>query len=87
MRRLPELQEEQGDDAVPDAHQLSEIDELAKSVPRLIGILPDVLRDSGDLRHGAALAEMVSGLVGQVDKVRPLVLVSNFLRRLSSCRG
>ncbi|RDB27909.1 Nuclear pore complex protein Nup98-Nup96 [Hypsizygus marmoreus] len=74
MTRMPELQESLTDDAVPDAHQSSEIDDLAKSVPKIIAILPDVLRDSADLRHAAALAEMVSNLVGLVDKVRPLVL-------------
>jgi nuclear pore complex protein Nup98-Nup96 len=76
MTRLPELLDAQSDDAVPDAHQDTEIDELSKSVPKLIGVLPDVLRDTNDIRHRAALAEMVSGLVAQVDKVRPLVLVN-----------
>jgi len=76
MIRLPELLEAQTDDAVPDAHQSTEIEELSKSVPKLIGILPDVLRDTSDLRRSAALSEMVSGLVAQVDKARPLVLAS-----------
>lgn len=76
MTRLPELQAEQANDAVADASQATEIDELARSVPKLIGILPDVLRNTSDVRHRAALSEMVAGLVAQVDKVRPLALVS-----------
>jgi hypothetical protein len=75
MTRLPELIEEHADDAVPDASQSIEIDELVRSVPKLIGILPDVLRNTWDPRHPAALSVMVAGLVAQVDRMRPLVLV------------
>ncbi|KAF8069104.1 nuclear protein 96-domain-containing protein [Lyophyllum atratum] len=74
MTRLPQLAEQVSNDAVPDAAHSTEIDTLTRSVPRLIGILPDVLRDGNDPRHKAALAEMVSGMVAQVDKLRPLVL-------------
>lgn len=76
MTRLPELHAECTNDAVPDASQANEIDELARSVPKLIGILPDVLRNTSDMRHQAALSEMVAGLMAQVDKIRPLTLVS-----------
>jgi nuclear pore complex protein Nup98-Nup96 len=76
MTRLPELIEEQSDGATPDASQIIEIDELVRNVSRLIGILPDVLRNSWDPRHPAALSVMVAGLVAQVDRVRPLALVS-----------
>jgi nuclear pore complex protein Nup98-Nup96 len=79
MIRLPELLEEQADDAFPDASQSDEIDELARSIPKLIGILPDVLRNTWDPRHPAALSVMIAGLVAQVDKVRPLGLVGVFL--------
>lgn len=78
MTRLPELIEEHADDALPDASQSTEIDELARSVPKLIGILPDVLRNTWDPRHPAALSVMIAGLVAQVDKVRPLALVGLF---------
>ncbi|KAF5379022.1 hypothetical protein D9615_006077 [Tricholomella constricta] len=74
MKRLPVLAEQQSPDVVPDAVDNTAIDDLTKSVPRLIGLLPDVLRDSSDPRHGAALSEMVSGMVGVVNKLRPLVL-------------
>lgn len=79
MTRLPELAEEQTDDGIPDASQSTEIDELARSVPKLIGILPDVLRNTWDPRHPAALSVMIAGLVAQVDKMRPLALVGVFL--------
>lgn len=74
MIRLLELIEEQVDDTIPDAAQSTEIDELARRVLKLIGILPDVLRNTWDPRHPAALSVMISGLVAQVDKVRPLAL-------------
>ncbi|KAG5649895.1 hypothetical protein H0H81_001566, partial [Sphagnurus paluster] len=74
MTRLPELVEAHAEDAVSDAVHDTEIDDLTKSVPRLIGLLPDVLRDTSDPRHSAALSEMVSGMVAQVNKLRPLVL-------------
>ncbi|KAF9460038.1 nuclear protein 96-domain-containing protein [Collybia nuda] len=74
MTRLPELQAEQAHNTVADASQATEIDELTRSVSKLIGILPDVLRNTSDIRHRAALSEMVAGLVAQVDKVRPLAL-------------
>ncbi|KAG5642363.1 hypothetical protein DXG03_002960 [Asterophora parasitica] len=75
MTHLPVLAAQESPDQVADAAQSTEIDDLTKSVPRLIGLLPDLLRDNGDPRHGAALSEMVSGMVGEVNKLRPLVLV------------
>jgi nuclear pore complex protein Nup98-Nup96 len=86
MTRLPELLEEQADDALPDASQSDEIDELARSIPKLIGILPDVLRNTWDPRHPAALSVMIAGLVAQVDKVRPLGLVGVFLAFIARIR-
>lgn len=76
MTRLPLLHDLREADATPDAVEAAELDELTRSVPKLIGILPDALRDyRSDPRHKAALAEMVKGLMGEVDRVRPLVLV------------
>ena len=80
ITRLPQLLEEQVDDAVPDASQSTEIDDLARSVPKLIGILPDVLRNNWDPRHPAALKVMTAALVAQTDKIRPLALVGFFFR-------
>lgn len=85
MTRLPELIEEQWDNAVPDASQSTEIDELARSVPKLIGILPDVLRNTWDPRHPAALSVMIAGLVAEVDKVRPLALVRIYFFPCQNC--
>ncbi|KAL0959899.1 hypothetical protein HGRIS_011566 [Hohenbuehelia grisea] len=64
MTRLPELHEKQTTDA-------SEIDELARTAARVIGLLPDVLNKRSDARHTAALAEMIASLVLEVEKVRP----------------
>ena len=77
MTRLPELHAQITEtDAVPDASQAAELDELARSVPKLIEILPNVLRNGdGDPRHNAALAEMIGGLMFRLDRVKPLALV------------
>ncbi|KAG6908251.1 hypothetical protein DXG01_005585 [Tephrocybe rancida] len=72
MTHLPGLVAEADTDA--DAEQSTQFDDLIKNVPRLIGLLPNVLREGPDPRHGAALTEMVAGLVGQVKKYAPHVL-------------
>ncbi|KAG6844478.1 hypothetical protein H0H87_006614 [Tephrocybe sp. NHM501043] len=72
MTHLPDLLAEE--DSIADAEQSTQFDDLIKSVPRLIGILPDVLKEGPDPRHGAALTEIVAGLVGQVKKYAPHVL-------------
>jgi len=60
--------------SLPDLAQVSELEELARSVPKLISILPDVLRNHSDPRHNAALVEMISGMMKQLDLLRPLAL-------------
>jgi len=75
MTRLPELQLNLDDpNAVPDATQSSELDDLARSIPRLIDILPDVFRNRDDPRHNAALTEVTAGLISMLDKIKPLAL-------------
>lgn len=70
LSRLPELQEQVVDTAA------TELDELARSIPKLIELLPEVLRNRDDARHNAALAEMISALMTCLDRVKPLALVS-----------
>ncbi|TFY79572.1 hypothetical protein EWM64_g4439 [Hericium alpestre] len=73
--RVPELLAEVLDAAsVPDASQASELEEFARMIPRLVGILPDILRDRTDPRHNTALAEMIAGLTRELDKIDPLAL-------------
>lgn len=74
--RLPDLKEHLDEDAVPDAAEAQELEELTRGVPKLIGILPDVLRDRGDTRHNVALADMVSDLTAALDQVNSQALVS-----------
>ncbi|KAG6889187.1 hypothetical protein C0992_006104 [Termitomyces sp. T32_za158] len=61
-------------DAVPNAVQDTQFEDLIKSVPRLIELLPDLFREGSDPRHRIALTEIVAGLVGQVKKYAPTVL-------------
>lgn len=75
VTRLPELHEEQLQDAVPDAVHAVEIEDLTRKIPKIIGILPDLLYNKADMRHKAALAEMTETLVGLMDKMKPLAVV------------
>lgn len=76
VARLPQLRERlvQGD-GVLSADESAELDQLARSVPKLISILPDVLPDRSNFRHNAALTEMTSKLVHHLDRCRPLAVV------------
>jgi hypothetical protein len=74
--RLPDLKEHLDEDTVPDAAEAQELEELTRGVPKLMGILPDVLRDRGDARHNVALAGMVSDLTAALDQVNPQLVVS-----------
>lgn len=75
MTRLPQLH-----DAISDAAQAMEPDGFARSVRKLIGILPDVLRDRSDFRDMAVLA----GMTLRLNKVQPLALVKFLLDRQRS---
>lgn len=75
MGRLPELQASLEEvDAVPDVAQAAELEELTRSVPKLIALLPEVLPDRSDARLNAAISEMITGLTQRLDKVRPLAV-------------
>lgn len=75
MTRMPELRDYINDiDAVPDEAYAAEVEEMSRTVPKMISMLPDILRDRSDIRHNAALAEMISGLTSRLDQLRPLSL-------------
>ncbi len=75
MIRLPELQASLEEvNAVPDTAQATELEELTRSVPKLITLLPSVLPDRSDIRYNAAISEMIAGLTLRLDKVRPLAV-------------
>ncbi|KAL6300386.1 nuclear protein 96-domain-containing protein [Sparassis latifolia] len=81
MTRLPVLRARLADaGAAADAADASELEQLAHSVPKLIGILPDVLRDRSDTRHKAALAEMTAELTRRLDEVKPLAIHQSQIR-------
>src|SRR6266478_4711078 len=79
MQRLTALQELVSQDpASPiDASQTRELDELSRRVPKIIGLLPDVMSRprSSDPRHAAAVEQMMKDLIGVVKKTKPSVLV------------
>jgi nuclear pore complex protein Nup98-Nup96 len=74
MTRLPELV--QDSETWQDGSHLAELEELARSIPKLIGQLPTIVRDPADARHNVAVATMITGLTRQLDKAMPLALVS-----------
>lgn len=76
---MPILRSELHDAEIPDAAQAEELEELSRSIPKLIGVLPDALRDRSDPRHNVALSEMISKLTFELDAVQPLALVSSML--------
>ena len=79
MTRVPELHDRmrEEENAVADASEAIELAELVRSIPKLVGILPDFLRDRSDTRHAAALAVMILGLMLHCDRIQPLALVSS----------
>jgi nuclear pore complex protein Nup98-Nup96 len=74
MTRLPELIQDAG--ALLEGSHVVELEELARSVPRLIGLLPTIFRDPADARHSVAVATMITRLTRQLDKAMPSALVS-----------
>lgn len=74
MIRLPELNQDSGDSQ--DDVQVAELEELVRGVPKLIGLLPAIIRDSTDARQSIAVATMITGLTRQLNKAAPMALVS-----------
>lgn len=75
--RLPELRDDLvrlGATSDTAADTLVELERLSRSVSRLIGMVPDVLRNRGDVRHTAALEVMMAELTLQLDRTKPLAM-------------
>lgn len=83
MIRIPELlediEDQEGDD-VSVGYKEAQLDDLARQIPKVISLLPDVLRDRSDARHNAAIDVMVAGLTERLNKVNPTLLVSSLSR-------
>ncbi|KAG6334962.1 hypothetical protein ID866_4118 [Astraeus odoratus] len=80
MTRLPELHASISDSNDIDPAEEQELESLARSIPKLIGILPELLPSQSDPRHKVALSEMTSGLIANLDQVKPLALVQAHVR-------
>ena len=83
MSRLPKLLEHvvsENEDAetVIDAAQTVAIDDLAKRIPKIIGLLPDIFfrSCSTDDRHQAAVEVMTKDLLKLTERANPDLLVS-----------
>lgn len=79
MMRLPELHASLIDNDFLDDTEEQELEGLARSIPKLIDILPGLLPSQSDPRHRVALSEMISGLTANLDQTKPLALVSDWL--------
>jgi len=72
MTRLPELIQDLR--VSQDSLQLAELEELARGIPKLIGVLPAMVRDPTDARQSVAVTTMITGLTLQLDRASPLTL-------------
>ena len=57
------------------ADESADLDQLARSVPKLVSLLPDALPDRSSVHHNAALTEMTNELVYHLDRAKPLAIV------------
>jgi nuclear pore complex protein Nup98-Nup96 len=76
MTRLPELSQDAR--SSQDEAQVAELEDLLRGVPKLIGLLPAIVRDPIDARQNVAVATMITGLTRQLDKAAPMALVSRW---------
>ena len=83
MTRLPKLLEQvaaenEEAETMIDAAQAAAIDDLARRIPKIIGLLPDIFYKSRstDDRHPAALQEMTKDLLKLAERANPDFLVS-----------
>ncbi len=74
MTLLPELIQDLR--ASQDSSQVGELEELTRTIPKLIGLLPAMVRDQADVRQNVAVTTMISGLTRNLDNALPLTLVS-----------
>ena len=74
MQRIPRLREKIEDTEGAAEDLVAEVEELSRTVPRLISILAEALRERSDLRHRAALSQMITGLTLELDQLRPLAV-------------
>ncbi|CCL99212.1 uncharacterized protein FIBRA_01227 [Fibroporia radiculosa] len=86
LTRLPELHE-RIHSGTADPADTTELEQLARSVPKIIGILPDLFNDRSDPCHTAAFAEMTNKLAVCLNKVKPLVLYQSRIRAPQMTEG
>ena len=76
LTRLPQLRDRliMDNDGL-SADESADLDQLGRTVPRLLSLLPDVLPDRTNVRHNSALTEMTNKLVYHLDRAKPLAIV------------
>ena len=75
MTRLPELIQDLRASREENS-QVAELEELTRTIPKLIGLLPAMVRDQADVRQNVAVATMIAALTHHLDNALPLALVS-----------
>ena len=84
ISRIGELRETTRADADADASEISELETLTGRIPKLIGVLPDVLHNKAEIGErfsSAALSHMLSRLLDCVDPSVAVCLPSICFRK------
>ena len=75
MERMPQLREKYEElEGRPSDEWAAEVEDLTRNVPRLISVLAESLRERTDIRHRAALSQMITALSLELDQLRPLAV-------------
>ncbi|EPQ60401.1 hypothetical protein GLOTRDRAFT_135098 [Gloeophyllum trabeum ATCC 11539] len=73
--------------AIPDAAQKFVVENMSNLIPRLIGLLPDILSDRSDPRHRAALRHMTGKLMSALAKLKAANLTQTHIQIKSADEG
>lgn len=92
---MPQLRNELNEDSIDSETEyelLTELERVIRNASRILGLVPDVLKRRGDVRHTAAIEVMTAQLTAQLDKNKrfavqmvspPILLILETLSHLS----